>query len=154
MVVEILHDHFDAAQHEHVRGRQPDEAVHDQAEEVECAGRDFADALRQLLQVALGVGAEVDVRDEEAADEEEGVDAERPVRDGLEEELLLDHLAQLHVVRVLEDDDAGVAEDHPGHRERPQAVDGRNGVGADSPIADRFEVVHDREREQQLRPDA
>lgn len=50
------------------------------------------------IQFAFSVGAEIQKRYQKSAREEEGVDAEGPVRDGLEEEVPLDHFSVLHVV--------------------------------------------------------
>lgn len=65
VMFEILHGYLNHAEDKHVRGGQANETVHDQSEEMECSGRDFANALRQLLQVTFCVCAEIDVRNEE-----------------------------------------------------------------------------------------
>lgn len=116
---QVLHGHLHHAQHKQIGSREPHEPVGHQAEEMGRAGGELIGALAQLVQLPLGVRPKVDVRDEEAADEEKSVHAERPVGDGLEKEVLLHLLAHLHVVRVLEDHDARVPQDHPGHAERP-----------------------------------
>lgn len=68
VVLEIFHGYLNHAEDKHVRGGQSNETVHDQSEEMECSGRDFAHTLRQLLQVTLCIGPEVDVWNEEATE--------------------------------------------------------------------------------------
>ena len=48
-------------------------------------------------------------------DKEECVNTEGSIGDCLKEEFLFDDLAQFHIVRVLKDDDAGMAKNDPGH---------------------------------------
>lgn len=151
--VEPLHRDRRHPEHVHVRRRKPAKPVGQKAEELEEAGDEAARALGQPIEIAHGVGSKVQETDEQAAHEEERVDAEGAVLDGLEEELLFDDLAVLHVVRVLEDDDARVAEDDPGHGEGAQAVDRADGVAADLRVADHPEVRLDGERQQELLPD-
>lgn len=100
--MEILHRDLDHTQDEHVRGGEPAESVHNKPDEFQGACDDATRALREPLQVTLGVGPEVKEAHEHTAHKEEGVDAEGSVRDGLKEESLLRHFAKLLVVRVLE----------------------------------------------------
>lgn len=44
-MMEVFHDHFDAAQNEHVRRGQAHKTIDDQTEEVEGASRHFTHAL-------------------------------------------------------------------------------------------------------------
>lgn len=148
--MEVLHRDLDHAQHEHVRRGEPAEPIQEEPDELEGAGDEAARALRQPLQVSLGVGAEVQEAHEQTTHEEERVDAERAVRDGLEEESLLHHSAVLHVVGVLEDHYARVSEYHPGHRYRPEPVYGADGVSAHVTVADGPYVRANGEREQKL----
>jgi hypothetical protein len=152
--MEPLHGYLGDAEDEHVGGGEPAEPVSEEAEELEEAGDEAPRALGKPVEVALRVRAEVQEADEEAAHEEEGVDAEGAVLDRLEQEPLLHDLPVLHVVRVLEDDDAGVPEDDPSHRDRAQPVDGADGVATYLALADHPEVGSDREGEQQLLPHA
>jgi len=150
---QVLHGHLDHAQDEQIGGGESHESIGDQTKEVCRASGEFIGSLAQFVQLALGIRAEVDVRDQEATDEEEGVHTEGPIGDGLEEEVLLHLLAHLHVVRVLEDHDARVSQDHPGHAEGSQTMDARYGIGTHIPIADRIEIRYRREGEQQFRVD-
>lgn len=114
-MVEVLHDHFDAAQYKHIRSGQSNETIDNQTEEMEGASGHFAHTLRQFLQIAFGICAEIDVRDQESTNEEERVDAKCTVCDRLEDEFFFDHFSQFHIVRVFENDDACVAENDPSH---------------------------------------
>lgn len=151
---QILHGHLDNAQDEQIGGGETHKPIGDQAEKVSSSSGELIGSLAQLVQLALGIRSEVNVRDQEATDEEEGVHTKRPIGDGLKEEVLLHLLAHLHVIGVLEDHDARVAQDDPGHAEGSQSMDARNGVRTHISIADRIEVRYRREGEQQLRVDA
>ena len=151
--VEPLHRDLRDPQHKHIRRGQSAKPVREETQELEEPSHESLRTLGQSVQISLGVRSEVEEADEQAAHEEEGVDAEGAVLDRLEEEALLHDLAVLHVVRVLEDDDAGVAEDHPGHRDRPQTVNRADGVATYLALAYHPEVGADGEREQQFFPD-
>lgn len=150
----VLHNDAHASQDEHVGCREANKTVANEAEEMIGTRHKLAGIFRESVQLPLGIRAEVDERDQEAADHEERVHAEGSVGDRLKDELLLDHLPQLHVVRVLEHDDARVAQDDPGHGDSTQPVDGGNGVAAHALITNGFEVRHHGEAEQQLFPNA
>lgn len=64
--MEVLHNHFDQQQDEHIRCGQPNKSIANQADKVEKAGRELIDAFRQFFQFAFGVCAEVDERHQEA----------------------------------------------------------------------------------------
>ena len=143
--VEPLRGDLNEAQHEHVRGGESSAAVEKEPDELEGAGNEAPRALGERLQVSLRVRPEEEEADEQPAHEEERVDAERAVGDGLEEKLPLDDLAVLHVVGELVGVDASVAQDHPRHRYRPETVDGADGVPADLAVADDLHVRADGE---------
>lgn len=145
--MEVFHDHFNAAQNEHVRRGQAHKTIDYQTEEMEGTSRYFTHALRQFLQIAFGIRTEVDVRDQETADEEKCVDAEGTVCDRLEKKFLFDYFPEFHVVRVFEHDDACVAKNNPSHRNRTQTMNRWNGVAANAAITDCLEIVDDGERE-------
>lgn len=177
IVFEVFHRHLDNAQHENVRHSQseypekkptaninknssqtnskfsihiPYKPVHDQPKEVERAGRHLTDTLRQFLQLALGVRPEINVRHQKSAHEEKRIHTVRPICDRLEEEFFFHHLAQLHVIRILENDNARVAQNHPRHRDRAQSVNARNRIAAHASVADRPEIRNHRKRQQQF----
>jgi len=92
---QVLHGHLDHAQDEQIGGGESHESIGNQSKEMCGASSEFIGSLAQFVQLALGIRAEVDVRDQEATDEEEGVHTEGPIGDGLEEEVLLHLLAHL-----------------------------------------------------------
>jgi hypothetical protein len=105
----------------------PAESIGEESDELEHFGLD-AGGPGDFVEVHLGGGAEVEEREKQSADEEEGVDREGGVADGLEEELALHHAAEVGVVRILEDDDARVTQNHPDHAQEAQPVDRRQRV--------------------------
>lgn len=111
----IFHRDFDDAENVEVRRCQADETVSNKASKVQSSGSEFIHALRELFELSLGICSEVDERHQEPADEEESVDAESSICDGLEEELLLDDFSQFGVVGILEGDDASVTKNDPSH---------------------------------------
>lgn len=105
----------------------PAESICEESNELQHFGLD-AGGPGDFIEVHLGGGAEIEEREQQTADEEKGVDREGGVADGLEEKLALHHAAEVGVVRVLEDDDARVAQDHPDHAQEAQTVDWRQRV--------------------------
>lgn len=75
----------------------PSESVEQHAEELYKIGL-HAGGLGEPVDVHLGRCAEVQERDEQAADEEESVDGEWSVADRLEQDVGLDHLPEHRVV--------------------------------------------------------
>lgn len=95
---EIFHGDFNNAKNVKVRCCESNKTVADKTAKMQSSSSEFVDALRELFELSLGIGSEVDEGDQEPADEEESVDAEGSVRDGLEEELLFDDFSQFSVV--------------------------------------------------------
>lgn len=148
--VEILHRDLNQTQDEHVRRGKPAESVHKKPDKLQGARDEASRALCEPLQVTLCVGSEIQEAHEQTAHEEEGVDAESSVRDGLKEKSLLHHLAIFHVVRVFEENDARVPEDNPGHRYRPEPVHGADGVPTHITVADGLHVGANGKRKQKF----
>lgn len=67
LMFKVFHRNLNQSQHKHVRCRQTNESIENQAQEMESAGRNFIDAFCQFLQVALCICTEVDVGDKETA---------------------------------------------------------------------------------------
>lgn len=144
--MEILHRDLYYTQHEHVWRGEPTKSIYKKSDEFQRAGGEASRALRESLQVSLGVGSKIQKAHEQAAHEEKCVDAESPVCDGLEEESLLHHFAILHVVRIFKNDNARVPEDDPGHRDRSEPVHGANCVAAHVTVADNLHISGNGER--------
>lgn len=117
---------------------------------MQCTSRELVDALRKLLELSFGIGSEVNERHQKPADEEESIDAESSVCDGLEEELLLDDLSQLGVVWIFERDDASVTKNDPSHRERSDPVNTADSVTANVAVANCVEIRFEGEWKQKF----
>lgn len=151
--VEIFHRDLDQTQDEHVRRGKSAESVHKKPDELQGARDEASRALREPLQVTLGIGSEVQEAHEQTAHEEESVDAEGSVRDGLKEKPLLHHFTILHVVRILEKNDARVPKDNPGHRYRSEPVHCADGVSTHIVVADDLQVGTNGKRKQKFLKD-
>lgn len=151
--MEPLHRNLNHSEYEHVWGRESAESVKEETGEFQGSGNETSPALRELVQVALGVRSEVEEADEQPAHEEERIDAESPVGNCLKKELFLHDLPVLHVIGVFERRDARMAENDPGHRYRSKTVDSAYRVAADLVVADDPYVGANGEREQQFLQD-
>lgn len=148
--VEPFHRDLNHTQHEHVRSREPRESVEKEPDKFQTTGDEASGTLRKRLQVSFRIRSKVQKAHEEPAHEEERVDAERSVRDRLEEEFSFHDLSIFHVIGIFKRGDTGVAENHPGHRYRSQTVDGADRVASDLPVADDLHVCTNRKRQQQF----
>lgn len=110
------------------------------------AGHNFTGSAGQLLQLALGIRAEVQESDQEATYEEEGVNAVLAVGDRLEEEQTLHSAFIFQVLAVFECNNTQMAEDYPTHRDASKTVDTRDCIAAHLLIEDRLKVLDNRER--------
>ena len=115
IVVEPLHGDLNNSQHKHVWSCESGKSISQEPDEFQSSSNEASSALSKFIQVAIGICPEVEETDKKTSHEEEGVDAEGSVGDSLKEWILLDHSAELHVVRVLEDDDACVPQNYPSH---------------------------------------
>lgn len=148
--VEILHRDLNQTQDKHVRRGKPAESVHKKPDKLQGARDEASRTLCEPLQITLCVGSEVEEAHEQTTHEEEGIDAEGSVCNGLKKESLLHHLTILHVVRVLEEYDARVPEDDPGHRYRPEPVHGADSVPTHITVANDFHVGANGKRKQKF----
>lgn len=135
IVVEPLHGDFNNSQNKHIWSCEPGESVSQEPDEFKSSGDEATSALSKLIQVAFGIWPEVEETDKETAHKEEGVDAEGSVGDSLKKKPLLDHSSEFHVVWVLEDDDASMAQDYPCHRNYPETMNCTYCIPANATIA-------------------